>query len=113
MTAQPFADQFDESSPRYFGWRVVAALFLVAVAAWGFGFYGQGVYLAEFSRRFGWPVAAGAGARAVFYLVSALLMFFISDAPDPFGPRLCVLSGVICYAVSTASLAFVDALWQL
>ena len=58
MTTPPLADQFDESSPRYFGWRVVAALFLVAVVAWGFGFYGQGVYLAEFSRRFGWPVAA-------------------------------------------------------
>ena len=113
MTAQPFADQFDESSPRYFGWRVVAALFLVAVAAWGFGFYGQGVYLAEFSRRFGWPVAAIAGASTVFYLVSAFLTVFISDALARFGPRLCVLFGVVCYAVSTASLAFADTLWQL
>src|ERR1700688_1490737 len=113
MTAQPFADQFDESSPRYFGWRVVAALFLVAVVAWGFGFYGPGVYLAEFSRRFGWPVAAVGGASTVFFLVSAFLTVFISDALARFGPRLCVLFGVVCYAVSTASLAFVDALWQL
>ena len=71
MTAQSLADPLAESSPRYFGWRVVAALFLVAIVAWGFGFYGQGVYLAEFSRRFGWPVAAVAGASTVFYLVSA------------------------------------------
>jgi MFS family permease len=113
MTTPPLADQFDESSPRYFGWRVVAALFLVAVVAWGFGFYGQGVYLAEFSRRFGWPVAAIAGASTVFYLVSALLTVFICDALARFGPRLCVLFGVVCYAVSTASLAFVDTLWQL
>ena len=113
MTVRSPADHLDESSPRYFGWRVVAALFLVAVAAWGFGFYGQGVYLAEFSRRFGWPVAAVAGASTVFYLVSAFLTVFISDALARFGPRLCVLFGVLCYAVSTASLAFVDALWQL
>src|SRR5260221_6081438 len=113
MTARSPADHLDESSPRYFGWRVVAALFLVAVAAWGFGFYGQGVYLAEFSRRFGWPVAAIAGASTVFYLVSAFLTVFISDALPRLGPRLCVLFGVVCYAVSTASLAFVDALWQL
>jgi MFS family permease len=86
---------------------------LVAVVAWGFGFYGQGVYLAEFSRRFGWPVAAIAGASTVFYLVSAFLTVFISDALARFGPRLCVLFGVVCYAVSTASLAFVDTLWQL
>jgi MFS family permease len=112
MIAQSFADPLDESSPRYFGWRVVAALFLVALAAWGFGFYGQGVYLAEFSRRFGWPVAAIAGASTVFYLVSAVLTIFISDALARFGPRLCVLFGVVCYAVSIAGLAFVDALWQ-
>jgi MFS family permease len=109
----PTDQTLDEASPHYFGWRVVAALFLVAVAAWGFGFYGQGVYLAEFSRRFGWSVAAVAGASTVFYLVSALLMVFISDALARFGPRLCVLFGVVCYVVSTASLAFVDALWQL
>jgi MFS family permease len=113
MTVQSLAEPFDESSPRYFGWRVVAALFLVAVAAWGFGFYGQGVYLAEFNRRFGWPVAAVAGASTVFYLVSAFLTVFISDALARFGPRLCVLFGVVCFAVSTASLAFVDALWEL
>jgi MFS family permease len=113
MTARSPVDRLDESSPRYFGWRVVAALFLVALAAWGFGFYGQGVYLAEFSRRFGWPVAAIAGASTVFYLVSAVLTVFIGDALARFGPRRCVLFGVVCYAVSTASLAFVDALWQL
>src|SRR5947207_15313477 len=114
MTVQAFTEPtLDETSPRYFGWRVVAALFLVAVAAWGFGFYGQGVYLAEFSRRFGWPVAAIAGASTVFYFASALLTVFISDALARFGPRLCVLFGVVCYAVSIAGLAFVDALWQL
>ncbi len=113
MTVRSPADHLDESSPRYFGWRVVAALFLVAVVAWGFGFYGQGVYLAEFSRRFGWPVAAIAGASTVFYLVSAFLTVFIGDALARFGPRLCVLFGVVCYAVSIASLAFVDTLWQL
>jgi MFS family permease len=113
MSIQSTDDPLDESAPRYFGWRVVATLFLVAVAAWGFGFYGQGVYLAEFSRRFGWSVAAVASASTVFYLASAFLTVFISDALARFGPRLCVLFGVVCYAVSTASLAFVDALWQL
>src|SRR5438477_572957 len=114
MTVQAFTEPtLDETSPRYFGWRVVAALFLVAVAAWGFGFYGQGVYLAEFSRRFGWSVAAIAGASTVFYLVSAFLTVFISDALARFGPRHCVLFGLGCYAASIASLALVDALWQL
>jgi hypothetical protein len=40
----------DESSPRYPGWRVVAACFLMAIACWGFGLYGHSVYLVELSR---------------------------------------------------------------
>jgi hypothetical protein len=103
MLPQPLADQFDESSPRYFGWRVVAGLFLVVVAAWGFGFYGQGVYLAEFSRRFGWPVAAIAGASTVFYLVSAFLTVFISDALARFGPRRRDFSCIRSHSLSPCS----------
>ena len=40
----------DESSPRYPGWRVVVACFLMALAVWGFGLYGHSVYLAELTR---------------------------------------------------------------
>ena len=40
----------DESSPRYAGWRVVAACFMVAMFCWGFGLYSHGVYLAELNR---------------------------------------------------------------
>jgi len=46
----------DESSPRYFGWRVVAACFLMALACWGFGLYGHSVYLAELTRLHGWQI---------------------------------------------------------
>src|SRR5258706_14024406 len=99
MTAASTADPLEESSPRYFGWRVVAALFMVAVAAWGFGFYGQGVYLAEFSRRFGWPVAAIAGASTGFFFARALLTVFISDSPTRFGPPFLVLFVWACFAV--------------
>ena len=33
MTAQSLADSLAESSPRYFGWRVVAACFLMALGS--------------------------------------------------------------------------------
>jgi hypothetical protein len=37
----------DEGAPRYAGERVVAACFIIAIFAWGFGLYGHGVYLVE------------------------------------------------------------------
>ncbi|MBV9565218.1 MAG: hypothetical protein JOY90_32920 [Bradyrhizobium sp.] len=49
--------EIEESSPAYRGWRVVFACFLVAFFIFGFGLYGQGVYLAELQRSLGWVSA--------------------------------------------------------
>src|SRR5206468_6193480 len=62
----------DESSPRYFGWRVVVACFLMALACWGFGLYGHSVYLAELQRLHGWPPSLIAGASTATYLLNAV-----------------------------------------
>ncbi|MCC7345780.1 MAG: MFS transporter, partial [Variibacter sp.] len=47
----------DEFSLRYRGWRVVVLCFFMALFAWGFGFYGHAVYLAELQRIHGWPAS--------------------------------------------------------
>ena len=39
------------------GWPVVLACFCTATFAWGFGFYGQSVYLAELQHARGWPAS--------------------------------------------------------
>ena len=57
----------DETSPRYAGWRVVAACFVVAVFCWGFGLYGHGVYLVELQRLHGWPASLIASAPSLYY----------------------------------------------
>ena len=44
-------------APKFFGWRVVAAAFVVAIFGWGVGFYGPPIYLHEVQQQRGWPVA--------------------------------------------------------
>ena len=83
----------DEASRRYPGWRVVFVCFVMAALVWGFGFYGHGFYLAELQRRHGWPASLIGGASTLYYLFSALLVVFISDAIRRFGVRACVLVG--------------------
>ena len=77
----------DESSPRYHGWRVVFACFVMAMLVWGFGFYGHGFYLAELQRLHGWPASLISSAASAYYLLSATLVVFISDAVARLGPR--------------------------
>src|ERR1043166_668692 len=103
----------DESSPRYFGWRVVLACFLMALACWGFGLYGHGVYLAELQRLHGWPPSLIAGASTATYLLNAVLVIFTQDALAWLGVRRFVLFGVAALAAAIALLAVADAPWQV
>jgi MFS family permease len=103
----------DESSPRYAGWRVVFACYMAAVFCWGYGLYGHGVYLAELNRLHGWAISLMSSATTVFYLLTAALVVFISDAMSRLGPRCVMLIGACCFVAAVALLAFIDALWQL
>src|SRR5690242_7741730 len=103
----------DESSPRYFGWRVVLACFLMALACWGFGLYGHSVYLAELTRLYGWPPSLIAGASTATYLLNAVLVIFTSNALARFGARRFVLFGVAALAAAIVLLALARAPWQV
>src|SRR5437764_5246289 len=107
------ATEHDESSPRYFGWRVVAACFLMALACWGFGLYGHSVYLAELTRLYGWPPSLIAGASTATYLLNALLVIFTSNALARFGARRFVLFGVAALALAIVLLALARQPWQV
>jgi MFS family permease len=103
----------DESSARYPGWRVAAVCLVMALFSWGLGFYGHGVYLAELSRLHGWPASLISSATSAYYLFSALLVVFVSDAIGRLGMRGFVLVGIAALSVSVVLLGMVTAPWQL
>src|SRR5262249_20568116 len=94
-----------ESSLRYPGWRVVIACFTMTLFGFGFGFYGHSVYLADFTLRNGGDAPKLAtsivsAATTAYYLLSALLIMFVSDAITRFGPRLVATAGALMLALS-------------
>src|SRR3954447_19155197 len=113
MQSSSAPSRLDESSLRYFGWRVVAACFLMALACWGFGLYGHSVYLAELQRLHGWPPSLIAGASTATYLLNAVLVIFTSNALARFGARRFVLFGVASLAAALVLLAFAREPWQV
>ncbi len=102
-----------ETSIRYDGWRIVAVCFLVAIFGWCFGFYGQSVYVAELHRLHGWPSSLISSGTTFFYLLGALLVVFVSEAIRMFGPRNCLLAGVVTMAAAVVLIGQVKELWQL
>jgi len=102
-----------ETSARYDGWRIVAVCFLAATFGWAFGFYGQSVYLAELHRLHGWSASLISAATTFFYLFGALIVAFVSEAVRAFGPRNCLLGGVVTMAAAAVMIGQVTAPWQL
>jgi MFS family permease len=103
----------DETSLSYFGWRVVVACFLMAIACWGFGLYGHSVYLAELTRLYGWPPSVIAGASTATYILNGVLVIFTSNALARFGARRFVYSGVAALAAALVLLALAREPWQV
>ena len=99
-----------ETSARYDGWRIVAVCFLVATFGWAFGFYGQSVYLAELHRLHGWSASLISAATTFFYLFGALIVAFVSEAVRAFGPRNCLLGGVVTMAAAAVMIGQVTAM---
>jgi predicted MFS family arabinose efflux permease len=85
----------------------------VATFGWGFGFYGQSVYVAELHRLHGWPASLISGGTTFFYLFGALLVAFVSEAIRSFGPRNCLVAGVLALAAAAVLIGQVTEPWQL
>ncbi|MFT4096763.1 MAG: MFS transporter [Rhodoblastus sp.] len=103
----------EEHSRAYRGWRMVAVCFVVATLAWGFGFYGQGVYLAHLLQLRGWSLSLVSGAVTGFYFVSALMVAFVADWMGRFGAPRVVAGGMVATGAATAALGLAREPWQL
>ncbi|MBI3701655.1 MAG: MFS transporter [Afipia sp.] len=103
----------DEASFHYEGWRVVVVCFIVATFAWGAGFYGLGVYLAELQRENNWPASLISTATTAYYLFSSVLVVFVSEAIRKLGPKYLLITGVLCMAAGIALVGQIKAVWQL
>ena len=101
------------SSRPYFGWYVVLTCFVMAVLAWGFGFYGHAVFLAELRKQHGWSTSLISGATTAYYLFGAVLSAWFGEALERVGPRLLVTLGVLAMCASSAWVPFVTAPWHL
>ena len=95
----------NEGSFQYHGWKIVAVCFVMAMFSFGLGYYGHGVYLAELTTRNGsvamrFTTSTVSAATTAYYLVSACLVLFVSNAISRFGPRPVAMTGAIALAAS-------------
>jgi MFS family permease len=94
-------------------WPVILACFVTAILAWGLGFYGQSVYVAELQRLNGWSATLVSAATTLYYLVGAFFLTFVPNVLERFGPRALLLGGACFLVLGAATIARSTAPWQL
>jgi len=97
----------------FYGWRVVAACFLIAAVAWSLGLFGSSVYLQAVTSAHGWPISEVASAITLFFLVSAAIQRIVGRSIDRWGPRPVLLLGLASMVTGVALIGQVSAPWQL
>lgn len=108
MTQSP-----SSASQPFFGWRVVAATFVLAVFGWGVGFYGPPVFLYSVVARTGWPVALVSAAVTVHFLVGAIVVANLPRFYRRFGVAQVTTAGAVFLALGVLGWALAQQQWQL
>jgi MFS family permease len=97
----------------FFGWKVVATAFTVAVFSWGIGFYGLSVFLHALHQQHGWPVSAISAAITAHFLFSAAIVTRLPELHRRFGVAATTRAAIAATALGLLGWALAGAPWQL
>jgi sugar phosphate permease len=97
----------------FFGWKVVAGAFALAVFAWGIGFYAPSVLVFTLHTERGLALTLVSGAVTVHFLASAATVTFVPGLHRRIGVAATTAAGGIALACGTLGWGFAEAGWQL
>jgi len=97
----------------FYGWRVVAAAFVLAVFGWGLGFYGPPVYLHAVREARGWSLVLVSTAVTVHFLFGAIVVANLPGLYRRFGIPTATKAGAISLAAGITGWAIAHEPWQL
>lgn len=94
-------------------WPAVLACFVAALVAWGFGFYGQSVFVAALQQREGWTAGLVSASTTFYYLFSACLLPLVPRAIHRFGPAPVLGIGGCAMAAGAMLMAASSQPWHM
>src|SRR5690242_9332573 len=97
----------------FYGWRIVAAVFVLATFGWGLGFYGPPVFLHAVREAHGWPLALVATAVTAHFLFGAITVAGLPRLYRSFGVPPVTKAGSVALALGITGWALAREPWQL
>ena len=102
----------DRQSGFYYGYIIVAAVFVIMIFIWG-TFATFGVFFESLIETFGWTRALTSGASSTRDLVFGFICIFTARLSDRFGPRIVITSSGLLLGIGYLLMARVQTTWQL
>ena len=115
VAASSFARKTDGAAAHrtFYGWRVVAAAFVLAIFGWGIGFYGPPVYLHAVREARGWPLPLVSAAVTMHFLIGAAVVANLPALYRRFGVAPVTKAGAVSLALGVCGWASATQPWQL
>jgi MFS family permease len=101
------------ASQPYYGWQIVAAVFVLATFGWGVGFYGPPIYLHAVREARGWSLALVSTAVTVHFVFGALVVANLPRLYSRFGIAAVTKAGCMALAAGTIGWSIAWQPWQL
>src|SRR6516165_3989325 len=99
-------------SKTFYGWRIVAAVFVLATFGWGLGFYGPPVYLHAVREARGWSLAIVSTGVTVHFLFGAIVVANLPRLYKRFGVPRVTKVGSVALATGITGWALAREPWQ-
>lgn len=95
----------------FYGWRIVAACFILLFCFGGAGFYSFSIFIKPFEEYFGWSRSEIALAMSIFFLVNGATQPMLGRLCQTVGPKKVLLIGSLLSGVSFILVSFTNSLW--
>jgi MFS family permease len=97
----------------YYGWWIVAGLFLVLTVSSGFGFYNLSLYINVLAAARGFSVSQVSVAVSLFFVVGGVTGMMVARLIDRFDVRWVMIAGAALGGVALSFVGHATALWEL
>jgi len=97
----------------YYGWKIVAALFVAMCFTSGLGFYIHAVLLQALVSEKGFAITEISAAVSVFFCSSGLAGLGVSVLIERYDIRYIIIGGALLAAAALSSIGFVTATWHV
>ena len=97
----------------YYGWKIVAAIFVILTFTSGLSFYNHAIYLNALAEQPAFTVSIASTAVSIFFFTGGITGLFVAKWVQDYDPRICISAGALLSFFSLSVLAYVTTTWQL